>query len=109
MKFETYENRAACTAIYPERGDNLIYPVLGLLGEAGEIANKVKKIHRDHGGEMTEEIQSSLVDEIGDVLWYLAAVAHELGFRLEDIAELNLTKLAHRKNKGTLTGSGDNR
>lgn len=109
MKFDTYEARAACTAIYPNRGSNLVYPVLGLVGEAGEIANKVKKLERDHGGEMTEEIQLQLVNEVGDVLWYLAAVAHELGFTLADIAELNLTKLERRKTNGTLTGSGDNR
>ena len=109
LRIENYETEAAVTAIYPNRGNNLIYPVLGLVGEAGEIANKVKKIQRDHASVMTEEMRNQLGEELGDVFWYLAACAYELDFKLADLAEANLQKLAQRKQRGTLHGSGDNR
>jgi len=109
LRVQAYEQEAAKTAIYPCRGDNVIYPVLGLVGEAGEIANKVKKIQRDHASVMPEEMRQSLGQEIGDCLWYLAALAYELDFALCDLAEANLEKLAQRQQRGTLQGSGDNR
>ena len=90
------------TAIFPE-DQGLAYTTLGLAGEAGEIANKVKKVIRD--GRSTDGIS----DELGDVLWYLAAVANELGADLGDIANNNLKKLADRQARNVLGGSGDNR
>lgn len=90
------------TAIFPA-DQGLAYTTLGLAGEAGEIANKVKKVIRD--GRSTDGI----ADELGDVLWYLAAVANELGADLGDIADANLAKLASRAKRGKLGGSGDNR
>lgn len=84
------------TALYPKRLDNLEYPTLGLAGEAGEVANIVKKIQRDHGGEISDEIRAKLKDELGDVLWYISACADELGLTLEEIAEFNVGKLAKR-------------
>lgn len=83
--------------------------VLGINGEAGEVAEKVKKIIRDKNGKMTKQDKQELAKEIGDVLWYLAVFAHDLGFSLEDIAQQNLDKLKSRKARGVLGGAGDNR
>ena len=96
MKFEDYQKEASTTALYPNRYKNLEYPTLGLAGEAGEVANIVKKIQRDHHGEITDEIRQKLKDELGDVLWYISACADELDLTLEEIAEFNVEKLANR-------------
>ncbi len=96
MKFEEYQEAAGKTALYPKRLNNLEYPTLGLAGEAGEVANIVKKIQRDFGGEITDEIRGKLKDELGDVLWYISACADELGLTLADIAAYNVDKLAKR-------------
>lgn len=104
-----YQDQASATAIYKEE-HMMIYPALGLTGEAGEIANKVKKILRDDYDlvELTVKEQE-LAKEIGDVLWYCAALASDLGFDLSRIAEDNLEKLQSRAKRGTIQGSGDNR
>lgn len=109
MNFEDYQARAMSTAIYPNRGNNLVYPVLGLNGEAGEIAEKLKKIIRDSGGELSPESRKALSKELGDVLWYVAACCDELGLRMDSVASDNIAKLASRKERGQLSGSGDNR
>ncbi len=96
MKFEEYQSKASKTALYPKRLNNLEYPTLGLAGEAGEVANIVKKIQRDFGGEITDDIHAKLKDELGDVLWYISACADELELTLEEIAEYNVEKLAAR-------------
>ncbi len=100
LTFEEYQRQASETAKYPKRLQNLEYPTLGLAGEAGEVANVVKKIQRDFGGKLTDEIRVRLQDELGDVLWYISACADELGLTLEEIAEFNVEKLAarHKKN-----------
>jgi NTP pyrophosphatase (non-canonical NTP hydrolase) len=99
MKFEEYQSEASQTALYPRRMSNLEYPTLGLAGEAGEVANIVKKIQRDFGGEITDETRLKLKDELGDVLWYISACADELGLTLTEIAEFNVEKLAKRHNR----------
>ncbi|MBK7704561.1 MAG: nucleoside triphosphate pyrophosphohydrolase family protein [Acidobacteria bacterium] len=99
MKFEDYQNEAKQTALYPRRLSNLEYPTLGLAGEAGEVANIVKKIQRDFGGEITDEIRLKLKDELGDVLWYISACADELDLTLTEIAEFNVEKLGKRHNR----------
>jgi NTP pyrophosphatase (non-canonical NTP hydrolase) len=76
--------------------ENLEYPTLGLTGEAGEVANIVKKIQRDHGGVISDEVRAMLKDELGDVLWYISACADELGLTLDEIAAYNVGKLAKR-------------
>lgn len=96
MKFEEYQIEAQSTALYPDRLNNIGYPTLGLAGEAGEVANIVKKIQRDFGGVITDEIRGKLKDELGDVLWYISACADELGLTLDEIAEYNVQKLAKR-------------
>lgn len=83
----------------------MFYPTLGLSGESGEIANKVKKVMRgDPGADF-----SGVPDELGDVLWYLAAIASDLGVSLEDVARENIEKLFDRRARGVIKGSGDNR
>src|SRR6056297_437791 len=109
MDFKEYQKKASETAIYPDIGDNYVYPTLGLAGEAGEVSEKMKKIIRDDKGEITEEKRKELKKELGDVLWYLSQLARELGLSLEDIANFNIEKLQSRKERGKLKGSGDNR
>lgn len=109
MRLNEYQEAALQTAIYPDKGNNIVYPALGLNGEAGEVADHVKKIMRDDGGEITPDRRRALVKEAGDTLWYLANLAAELGYSLEDIAQENITKLRGRQERGTLQGSGDER
>src|SRR6478736_564836 len=99
MNFEEYQSEASQTAHYPKRLSNLEYPTLGLTGEAGEVANIVKKIQRDNGGVINDEIRAKLKDELGDVLWYISACADELGLTLAETAEFNVLKLAKRHNR----------
>lgn len=101
FSFEEYQEQAKQTALYPNRLQNLAYPTLGLAGEAGEVANVVKKIQRDFGGEITEETRLKLKDELGDVLWYISACADELNLTLAEIAEYNVEKLAARHSAKT--------
>ena len=109
MRFSEYQRRSRETAVYPALGDNLIYPALGLCGEAGETAEKIKKAIRDDGGLLTEERREALAAELGDVLWYVAQLATEAGLELEAIATSNLEKLASRRERRVLQGSGDDR
>ncbi|HMS08469.1 MAG TPA: nucleoside triphosphate pyrophosphohydrolase family protein [Pyrinomonadaceae bacterium] len=99
MTFEEYQSAASKTALYPRRLENLEYPTLGLAGEAGEVANIVKKIQRDQGGLLTDETRAKLKDELGDVLWYISACADELDLTLGEIAAYNVDKLAKRHGK----------
>ena len=103
MTLSSYQKVAASTAIYPTQ-HAITYPALGLAGEAGEVANKVKKIIRD--GKLDK---SALGAEIGDCLWYSAALCRDLNLDLGEIAKANLEKLQDRKARGTLKGSGDKR
>lgn len=103
MNFDTYQQQAKAFAIY----DDPIYPILGLVSEAGEVAGKVKKWIRD-GGDPTE-LHDNLAKELGDVLWYISAIASDMNYTLADIAQINLNKLTIRAARGTIQGSGDNR
>jgi NTP pyrophosphatase (non-canonical NTP hydrolase) len=109
MDLNTYQQAAGRTALYPDRGQNPLYPTLGLCGEAGEVADKVKKVLRDDGGVFSAERRQAIGLELGDVLWYVAQLAHELGLSLEEIASANLAKLADRADRNVLGGSGDRR
>ena len=108
LTFNEYQEKAITTKVYPG-GLAIPYVTLGLVGEAGEVAEKVKKIIRDKSGIMSEEDKLELGKEIGDVLWYAAALADELGLKIGDIAQGNIDKLEKRKKEGKLQGSGDNR
>jgi NTP pyrophosphatase (non-canonical NTP hydrolase) len=109
MNFTEYQNLALATAIYPKKYET-IYPALGLCGEAGEVAEKIKKSIRDglHNWP-DEQFKEELTKELGDVLWYISALASDLDISLNEIAESNLLKLASRKKRNVIGGSGDNR
>lgn len=111
MHFDDFQEETLSTSIYKENceteNERVFYTTLGLVGEAGEIANKVKKVLR--GDYSLDEIRKELSKEIGDVLFYCAALANELNISLDYIAKVNQGKLAKRKKEGKLKGSGDNR
>lgn len=109
MDFAEYQTRSRATAVYPDAGNNITYPALGLCGEAGETAEKVKKAIRDDGGSLTEERRDAIAAELGDVLWYVAQLATEAALDLDEIAQANLDKLASRQQRAVLHGSGDDR
>ena len=109
MTLNEYQHAASNTALYPNRGSNLIYPTLGLCGETGEIAEKVKKLMRDRNGVMDDAWKTELVKELGDVLWYVSQTAFELGSDLEAVAQANVEKLRSRQQRDKLHGDGDNR
>ncbi len=103
MDLSTYQQGARRTAGYPQSA-SVTYPALGLAGEAGEVANQVKKIIRDDAGQVTPERRAKILDELGDVLWYAAALASDLGASLDEVAAANLEKLAARAANGTIQG-----
>jgi NTP pyrophosphatase (non-canonical NTP hydrolase) len=105
---DMYQKVALTTAIYP-REQAIIYPTLGLTGEAGEVANKVKKIIRDGSDSKDEKLVSEIKAEIGDCLWYIAVLADDFDIKLSDIASANIEKLALRQKNNTIHGSGDDR
>lgn len=111
MRLDDYQQDAMKTAVYPLRNSSVLYPALGLCGEAGELAEKVKKAWRNTGhmlvADYPEETVQDLCRELGDVLWYVAAVADELGIPLSLVAQVNLEKLAGRAERGTIKAEGD--
>jgi NTP pyrophosphatase (non-canonical NTP hydrolase) len=109
MNFNDYQTKSRATAKYPAIGHAVIYPTLGLVNEAGEVAGKIKKVFRDKDGQITPEIREALKAELGDVLWYLAQTCTELELSLDEVAETNLTKLLDRQARGKIQGDGDNR
>ena len=110
MTFDEYQKRALTTVISKNDAfKDTLHWVLGINGEAGEVAEKVKKIIRDKDGVISDQDKEELAKELGDVLWYLAVFASDLGFPLDGIAQQNLDKLQSRKARGVLGGTGDNR
>ena len=109
MDFNTFQKNARLTAQYPNLGSNYIYPTLGLVGEAGEVAEKVKKVIRDKKGLFDDVSKKGLKKELGDVLWYVSNLCNEFNFSLDDIALQNLEKLKLRAANGKISGSGDDR
>lgn len=109
MQFSEYQKLSRETAIYPKLGANFVYPTLGLTGESGEVAEKIKKILRDKENKIDNETREELKKELGDVLWYLSQLCTELELKLEEVAVFNLKKLASRKERNVLHGRGDNR
>jgi NTP pyrophosphatase (non-canonical NTP hydrolase) len=108
VELSEYQRLSRSTAHYP-RQEALTYPALGLAGEAGEFADHAKKVIRDDGGEVSAERREAMGKELGDVLWYVAQLATELGLELDEIAQGNLDKLRSRMDRGVLSGSGDER
>ena len=109
MDFSEYQTKSRKTAKYPVIGHPVIYPALGLVSEAGEVAGKIKKIFRDKAGLVNDESREALKSEVGDVLWYVAQVCSELDLSLEEVAEFNIAKLYGRLERGTIQGDGDER
>ena len=111
MTFDEYQKQAMKTAIM--RGDDFwstgVYRTLGLVGEAGEVAEKVKKIARDKKGKISQADKAEIIKELGDVLWYLHGIADFLEVNFDEVAKTNLKKLSSRKTRGRIGGSGDNR
>ena len=108
MEINDYQKEAVKTAIYGS-GSTIIYPALGLANEAGEVLGKIKKVLRDANGEFNEANNKGIADEIGDTLWYLAALSRDIGYDLETIANINIKKLKDRQERGVIHGSGDTR
>ena len=108
MNFNDYQKEAKKTLIY-KKDDKLQYLALGLTGEAGEVADKIKKIMRDKDGQINDEDKDALVKELGDVLWYMSQIAEFLGVEFEEVANKNLEKLFSRYERGVIKGEGDNR
>lgn len=108
MTFDEYNKLAASTDKYPTSVKPWIY-ALGLTGEAGEVADKLKKQYRDNDGTITTEAKTELVKELGDVMWYVTRLAASLGFSLCEVASINVEKLRSRAERGTIHGEGDNR
>lgn len=109
MNLNDYQQLALRTAAPKNKKDELFHLLLGLSGEVGEIAEKTKKIVRDHASDFSTLDLDDFTKELGDVLWYLAVLADYFGISLEDVASKNIDKLASRLERGTLYGSGDNR
>lgn len=113
MTFDEYQTQAISTLTsdheYGDFNAELMAQILGLVGESGEVAEKVKKLIRDQGGKLTDENKKEMLKELGDILWYVNAVAHLLGSNISEVADANLQKVLSRKERGVTKGSGDNR
>lgn len=103
-----YQQAANKTAIYPSK-HAIIYPALGLTGEAGEVSDKIKKVLRDNNGVFTDEKKLEIAKELGDVLWYVSTMARDIGYTLQQVAQMNIDKLQSRQERVLIGGSGDNR
>lgn len=116
MNFNEYQKLALKTDSYPNSGKNIkvtelafLNKVLGLVGESGEVAEKIKKILRNQDGEMSAEDKQELIKELGDVLWYIAALTSYLGFDFDTVAKNNINKIQDRAKRGVIKSQGDNR
>ena len=108
MTFEEYQNKAV-SLLHSDFNKNVVNSVLGLCGETGEVAEKVKKVMRDKEGIFDDDSKKEITKELGDILWYIAVTSSNLGISFEDIVQCNIEKLTSRKERKTLQGEGDNR
>lgn len=108
-EFDEYQDFTDTTDVYPNDKFNIEYKALGLIDEAGEVADKIKKIYRDKDGNFNVTDEVEIAKKLGDCLWYISRIAAGIGFELSGIAKLNVDKLSKRKTEGKLHGSGDNR
>ena len=116
MEFDEYQEKAYTTATYPHVGSNILYPAIGIAGEAGELLDKIKKIWRNSGvpvqrleAQLTEEEVLEIVKELGDVLWNVGALCTELGISMQEMVDINIAKFEDRRKRGVIKGEGDNR
>lgn len=108
IELNDYQQSALVTATFTD-DLKIIYPALGLNGEAGEVAEKVKKVLRDNNGEFSKEKCTEIAKELGDCLWYVAVMADSIGYSLQEIAQMNIEKLRSRQQRNKIHGNGDNR
>lgn len=109
MTFNEYQIKAKETAIFPDEENRFIYATLAMMGEAGEVSEKVKKIWRDKGKVVDDQDREEIKKELGDVLWYMSQLALELKIDFDDVATGNINKLQSRLQRNVLHGAGDNR
>lgn len=109
QRFQEYQTASRRTWNYVRTDHPIVYPTLGLVNEAGELAGKVKKIFRDKNGVISDADRDALKFELGDVLWYLAQIATELELSLDEIAQANIDKLMSRLERNQIRGEGDDR
>jgi len=109
MDFNKYQQLARQTAVYPDIGNNIVYPTLGLAGETGEFVEKIKKMIRDDNGVLTSERKAALIKELGDVLWYVSNICSEAEIPFDIVAQTNIEKLQSRYKRGVVKGDGDDR
>ncbi len=107
MNFDEYQQKSKVTDTGTTIGTHFGYLTMGLIGEAGELANKIKKVFRDDDGKVTDSRKEEVEQELGDVLWYMSQLATDFELSLDDVAQANLDKLLSRKDRGTISGSGD--
>jgi NTP pyrophosphatase (non-canonical NTP hydrolase) len=107
MEFKEYEEVAMSTKV-GWNNNEILYPLIGMCGETGEVADKIKKVIRDKNGDFSED-KIEILKEIGDTLWYMTALCNDLGYSLEDAANINLYKIIKRRTENTIHGEGDNR
>ncbi|MFN8446310.1 MAG: nucleoside triphosphate pyrophosphohydrolase family protein [Caldilineaceae bacterium] len=108
-KFKDYQRESRKTWSVIPMNHPIVYPTMGLVNEAGELAGKIKKIFRDKGGVIDDDSRQALKGELGDILWYLTQICTELGLTLEEVAEANIEKLFSRLERNKIQGEGDNR
>jgi NTP pyrophosphatase (non-canonical NTP hydrolase) len=108
VTLDEYQEFTATTAVFP-RELRYLYPALKLNGEAGEVGEKIAKMYRDDAGQLSESRREDLLLELGDVLWYLAALSDQLGYSLGEVALANVEKLESRRARGAIHGDGDHR
>lgn len=107
MTVEKYQDFMSTSKVYDKLP--VIYPILGMNGEAGEAAEKAKKILRDHDGIVSQEMKKAIMKELADVLWYIWATADDMGYTLENVMEVGVKKVKERQETNTVHGNGDNR
>jgi NTP pyrophosphatase (non-canonical NTP hydrolase) len=107
MEFKEYQTFIEKYIV--NRKSGIEYPVLGLCGESGEVAEKVKKVIRDRDGVLDDEIKKEIAKELGDVVWYVTRIGMELGFSFEEIVSMNIEKMKSRFERDAIKGKGDNR
>jgi NTP pyrophosphatase (non-canonical NTP hydrolase) len=107
--FSDYQTQSRKTWNVIPMNHPIVYPTMGLVNEAGELAGKIKKIFRDKAGVIGEDDREALKGELGDILWYLTQICTELDLSLSEVAEANLDKLFSRLERGLIQGEGDNR
>jgi NTP pyrophosphatase (non-canonical NTP hydrolase) len=107
--FNAYQELTTKMAMVAGDDKRLLIYIMGLSGETGEVSEKFKKMYRDAGGVMSSEFKEDVKKELGDVLWYVSSIAHELGFTLEEIAEANINKIESRRARNVQHGNGDDR